>query len=140
MSNANIKTQDKYGPGIWFMLHTNAVIATTPEQIKNFIEQVKNLGEHFPCHQCKPHFQRYCKEHPIEGYVNKERGMFLWVWEFHESVNKRLGKPSMTFDEAWKHYTSKDSICNDDCGETSTTPSRRTAYTIKTYEQILRGY
>jgi hypothetical protein len=137
-----VKTQDRYGPGIWFVLHLQAAYAETDELKRAFIQNVKTLGQHFPCEQCRPHFAAYIQTHPIETYVNKPRGLFQWTWEFHDSVNKRLGKPTMEFEEAWSQFRSKTAVCTDDCGETSEKPATTSKaevkyYTIASYQSYL---
>jgi len=132
------KTQDKYGPGIWFMLHLMSAHATTLDLKHAFVQNVTVLGEHFPCENCRHHFSAYVKEHPIKDYIDREKGLFLWVWEFHESVNKRLGKTSMSYDEAWSQFSSTSAICTDDCGEepSATVISSKT-YTIRSYNSFI---
>ena len=136
-----LKTQDKYGPGIWFMLHLMSSQATTPELKDSFIKNVTVLGEHFPCNDCKHHFAAYIAEHPVKDYVNKDRGLFLWTWEFHESVNKRLNKQSVSFDEAWSKFSSTSPICTDECGEEPAVkhqaPSK--TYTIRSYHSFINS-
>jgi len=134
----SLKVQDKFGPGIWFCLHLNAACAQTNIQKQVFVEQVTMLGEHFPCENCKKHFNKYITEHPISNYMNVENGLFRWTWEFHESVNKRLGKKGVSFEEALSKFTSTNAICTDECGEDEVQPQR--FYTITSYERILNGY
>lgn len=135
------KTQDKYGPGIWFSLHLQAAQAKTNMLKESFIQNTKVLGEHFPCENCKHHFAAYLKEHPIETYINKgEKGLFLWTWEFHDSVNKRLHKPSLSFDDAWKQFTASSAICTDECGDeaVAVVPNNK-HYTIRSYHSLIPG-
>jgi hypothetical protein len=130
-----VKTQDRYGPGIWFMLHLQSAHADTDELKRAFIQNVKTLGQHFPCDQCRPHFAAY-----IQTHVNKPRGLFQWTWEFHDSVNKRLGKTTVPFEEAWNQFRSKTAVCTDDCGETAPPQVIKTEtkyYTIASYQSYL---
>jgi hypothetical protein len=136
-----VKTQDKYGPGIWFMLHLMAAQAETNELRQAFVQNVKTLGQHFPCEVCRSHFAAYIQSHPIETYVNKPRGLFQWTWEFHDSVNKRLGKQTIPLEEAWSTFRSSNAICTDDCGEepTKTKPVIENGkyYTIASYHSYI---
>lgn len=128
-----LKVQDRYGPGIWFMLHLQAAHATTPQEKQCFLTTVKTLADHFPCHDCRKHFNDYLRSNPPENYLNKDKGLFLWTWEFHDAVNKRLGKQSMTFDEAWKQYKETTAICTDDCGDSKSVKH----YTIRSYYSLM---
>jgi hypothetical protein len=66
---------------------------------------------------------KYMEKHPIDRYFtwkyNKEDlGMYRWSWEFHNSVNERLGKQVMTWDMALTLYTDIDTgVCAKDCGD-----------------------
>lgn len=142
-----IKVQDKFGPGLWFMLHLNAAHAKTDIQKRAFIEQVRTLGEFFPCENCKKHFAKYISEHPITDaqYLNQEDGLFRWTWEFHESVNKRLGKPSVSYTEALSNFTNSHAVCTEECGDdddnkasnTFSSSSNTRIYTILSYETLM---
>jgi hypothetical protein len=135
-----LKTQDKYGPGIWFMLHLTAAHATTQPLKESFISNVSVLGENFPCENCRHHFAAYVKEHPLAQYVAIDRGLFRWTWEFHESVNKRLGKQHVSFEDAWKQFNASSAICTEDCGDASPTlDTPKKTYTIKSYRSFIDG-
>lgn len=110
------------GPGVWFAIHKLAKKAITPELKRNFIEFMTMICNEFKCLKCRTHCQEYMKLHPIRNYMNitdskgRDIGMFKWTWEFHNSVNARLGKSQMPFDEADHLYDADSEICMDDCG------------------------
>ena len=98
-----------WGPGFWFMLQNGAArypILAAPfvqENMKNFI-----LGIPFmlPCRSCYPHCTAYIEEHrsELDSIVEGREKLFHFFWEFHNAVNERLGKPTITLDEAKDKY------------------------------------
>jgi hypothetical protein len=94
----------------WNTIHIKARNANTPEKKQEFIRYINYLATHFPCPQCVNHIKEYLVQHPIESYLNvkdgngKDIGLFKWSWEFHNAVNRRLGKAEMTWDKLLKIY------------------------------------
>lgn len=133
VKNAKLDITDpKYiGPGIWMLLHQKASKADTKEKQLKYIEFVKDVCEHFPCHFCRNHCKSYIQEHPLEKYFNvyiKDEtgkkvviGMFLWSWKFHNAVNIRLQKPIMNWDTVYTMYyilpNQEKKICSKSCSD-----------------------
>lgn len=89
------------------MIHRRAKRCKTDAAKKEFIEDIKQLSEEFPCTKCRKHMQEHLKVSPFEPYMNIKNekgdhiGMFKWTWDFHNAVNTRLGKPYVDFNTAW---------------------------------------
>ena len=110
----------KLGSGIWYTLHKTASLAKTPQEKDVFISNVKNLAETFGCTKCRIHFQEFIETHPFNKYWSikdtqgRDIGMFQWTWELHNAVNKRIGKPVIPFDTAYKYYTTMEAeVCSE---------------------------
>lgn len=94
----------------WDRIHQMAVNATTQSSREEFKKYMSYLSYNFPCPKCRPHIQRRLREYPIESYYgmtdNQGRniGMAKWSWEFHNGVNGRLGKNTVTWDSFVKKY------------------------------------
>lgn len=99
---------EKLGPGIWYIIHKEALIC---KDDKVYLQFIYRLRDNFPCEYCKKHFSLFLEKNPVEDYVHIENGLFIWSWKFHNSVNKRLGKPFIPYELALKLYTSESS-CN----------------------------
>ncbi len=106
------------GPGIWYSMHTNAAWAKTIEQKKCVIDQIKNLQANFSCSECKEHFGEYIQKHPLEVTLNgNEESLFLWTFNFHNSVNYRLKKPQVSYEDAKKLFYENSSFCARNCDD-----------------------
>lgn len=113
---------EKVGPGIWFLIHKKALLATTmPEQL-SFINFITEICTIFPCENCVEHCKTYMVDNPPSnnlGMISKEKeeqiGMFVWSWNFHNDVNIKLGKKVVDWPTAYNMYATKKSLCNKVC-------------------------
>jgi hypothetical protein len=101
------------GPRVWDMIHKFAKISQSPYSAYKFKQFMGYVCRHFPCVLCQGHCKAFLKAHPIENYIgitmNINRqvvdvGMFYWAWMFHNAVNQRLEKKTMTFENAFELY------------------------------------
>lgn len=111
----------KEGPGVWFALKTLAKKATTKERFNKWVEDVIDLISNLRCLVCREHALEYLDKNPPHrafGYTYKgqEMGAFRWVWNFHNTVNVRLGKPLLDFESAVSLYYDEASNCSSTCG------------------------
>jgi hypothetical protein len=112
MSSFDVKTE---GKGIWFVIHTLALNATTDIQKESFILTMNVLCDNFGCDTCKSHFRKFIDNYPLKSYWDitykaEDIGFFKWSWELHNIVNKALKKHQISFDEAlfkYKNYVCK---------------------------------
>lgn len=95
----------KFGPGIWYKIHTDALMCNTLASKENFVIQINTLCNDFKCKDCKPHLKAFIDNNDLKNYFNVKDGIFKWTWELHNDVNKRLGKYKPTYDEAYSYYT-----------------------------------
>lgn len=120
------KKENKFGDpdnftGIWFCIHILSLRAKTIESMRNFVNELVYILGKIQCDNCRNHALNYIKTNPIEKYFKLRDsrsgiliGMFYYTWEFHNSVNRRLGKKEMDFYTALQIYSSAET-CKD-CG------------------------
>ncbi len=114
-----IPTNPAYYGSMWILLHMKSARAKTLQAKLSLIEDIIMLSEIFPCEKCRNHIKEYLQQHSFEKYMNllengEDIGMFKWMWEFHNAVNLRIGKPFVTFQNALNMYSSK-LISNTQC-------------------------
>ena len=102
-----------WGPGVWFTIHINALAATNTSSKKEYVKFLRNLQHFIPCSICKIHFLEYLETNKPENLINKKQymdddkkdvNMFIWSFDFHNSVNKRLGKKIIKLKDAYEFY------------------------------------
>lgn len=123
-------TDPRYiGPGYWTLIHKRAYDANTIDKQVEFVKLVKDACYTFPCENCRGHCTEYIKEFDPSLHIGKTTideygqeqmwGMFIWAWQFHNAVNKRLGKPQMEFLTALDLHSKVPEVCGPGCTESA---------------------
>ena len=88
-----------WGPYLWAVLHRIGYLAGKAPDIMATDEkrELEWLFAHLetivPCVECRQHIEEYRKVHGIPLPADCGR----WMWEFHEDVNRRLGKTGVPY-------------------------------------------
>jgi hypothetical protein len=121
------------GPGLWYVIHDTGITANSTEEMLDFCKFMRKLCERHRCPNCQKHCSEYIKINPPENCLNfsfkingvrYKLGMFYWGWEFHNSVNKRLGKKELTLEEAFILFNERKD-CNIMCRIDESLKSRK---------------
>lgn len=99
-----------WGSSFWFVLHNGAAsypIKASPiaaQQMKGFILGIPIM---LPCHNCKEHATAHIENnyHKLDNICSGRNNLFEFFVDFHNYVNKRYGKPIMSYEDAYKLYT-----------------------------------
>jgi hypothetical protein len=108
---------EEIGPGIWHVMHTLAIAAHSVQEQRHFVDVVNKVCYSFPCEACREHCVQYISTFPPDNavgvYHGAVPGMFVWSWEFHNSVNQRLHKPLVSLQQAVAKYSRSGEVCRD---------------------------
>jgi hypothetical protein len=112
---ANSGNPEVWGPAFWFSLHNGALrypVNAAPlwrQRMKHFILGIPVM---VPCEKCSDHATAYIEGNyqRIDNVVSGREELFKFFWEFHNYVNKRLGKPIMTLRAAYTMYSAKTNV------------------------------
>lgn len=114
--NPKYPQNEEWGPILWRILHTLAEkggLQTDKlfqaDEERTWPLLVKTLGPAIPCPYCRDDFNQWLATHPfILPEVQSQRNHYIrqWFYDFHESVNSRLQKPSFPFDQLSATYSS----------------------------------
>jgi hypothetical protein len=110
-----------FGPGIWYVMHLNAKKAINNQSKEKFKEFIEHVIANLPCSVCQEHATSYYKSNPLQDFWNikengEEIGLFKWTWNFHNTVNNRLKKPFVSWENAKMLFDTESGVCNSDCG------------------------
>ena len=82
-----------WGPRMWKKMHVESL----NQNRDTFIDLLIRVDKTIPCGMCRQHFREYVKSHPIRPNTN----LVTWTIDFHNNVNDRLGKPQLSYPEAF---------------------------------------
>lgn len=116
-----------WGPAGWVFLHSvsfgypmdpdefdrnlEQTPGTTRERYRLFFESCAFV---FPCRYCRESYQRFIQEDPVADSLDDRESLTRWLWRIHELVNKKLGKPGITYEELVRRYETYRATCNKD--------------------------
>jgi hypothetical protein len=112
-----------FGPSTWKAMHSiafsygNDPFHPSAEEHKAAIDFFGALKYLIPCHLCRRHYTEYIEQHPIKADSRDE--LARWVFDLHNSVNKRTEKPEMSYAEVSKMYAGYDAETHRNLGKMS---------------------
>jgi hypothetical protein len=62
------------------------------------------LAHLLPCPVCRSHFREVLTGAPIDSFLDNRTSLTEWVWKAHNSVNTKLGKPTITLAAFYDRY------------------------------------
>lgn len=86
--------KNNWGPHFWATLHI-AALANGP-QFKEFVDTFPGI---LPCPECSKEFYKILSVYPVTD------DPFRWSVDAHNMVNKKLGKRTVTYDEAKRRWS-----------------------------------
>jgi hypothetical protein len=90
-----------WGPPTWKLLHCMVIKAKdimSPSQIEDLKKLIERIVTNLPCPICSGHAMAYFKK----NYYNRVQTLSqlrMFIFLFHNSVNQRLDKPQITYEE-----------------------------------------
>lgn len=107
--SAPSKFVEFFGPALWKSMHSIAYAAPARpslEEQRSYVDFFRSLGDVIPCPGCRVHYKEYMNEHPIDA--SSREALASWVYELHDSVNRRRGKVSPPRAAVDAHYAGWD--------------------------------
>ena len=97
---SNDRTKSKWGIPTWYFMHTYAEKINPNYYKNNKIECfniIRTICYNLPCPYCREHAISYLRRVPTGSIDTKEK-LKNFLWQFHNSVNKRTGKKEVPLD------------------------------------------
>ena len=92
-----------FGKHFWGTMHLAALgspqkfEASDVSAYSTFYKQIPNV---IPCQSCGTHLEQIYQLLPIEPALSGSEALFEWTVEVHNAVNRRLGKPEISVNDA----------------------------------------
>jgi len=87
-----------FGPYFWAVFHISCLGTKHVANLTSFIHAFKHI---IPCGHCRKDFIRLIEETPVPETTDS-RDIFYWSVDIHNMVNKKLEKPEMDHETAYK--------------------------------------
>jgi hypothetical protein len=84
-------------------LHIACLGCQDAKVLTDFVEGYKEI---IPCLSCREHFEQVLVENPVP----EADDLFKWSVDVHNIVNKRLGKPEVSYEAALANVVSPDAL------------------------------
>jgi FAD-linked sulfhydryl oxidase len=97
-----------WGPPTWRLLHCMVIKAKdimTPPQINELKSIIERVVSNLPCPLCSGHAIAFFKKNNFQ-HINTLYQLRYFLFEFHNNVNKRLDKKTITYEEHMNLYQS----------------------------------
>ncbi len=99
-----------FGPGSWWVIHLKSYHCDSKDKINDFLEFIHTIVSNIPCPMCRRNAIDYItrndgSEYKDKVYKGKNVGMFLWMVNFHNDVNKRNNKDILKVSDVYKAYS-----------------------------------
>ena len=96
-----------WGPAFWFFLHTIAM--NYPDRAnevtrRKYYDFVQNMPMFIPNVEMGNQFSRLLDKYPVTPYLDKRESFIRWTVFIHNKINKMIGKPEISLDEAVAKY------------------------------------
>jgi hypothetical protein len=96
---------DVWGPSAWNTLHCFA--HASPPRISDskreeFSQFLSLFAKQIPCPSCRHHFEHYLETNPLK--VETRGDLVSYLNDAHNSVNKRLGKKTWSYEAHCRAY------------------------------------
>ena len=99
-----------FGPGTWWIIHLTSYHCDTKEKIPDFLKFIHAVVSNIPCPTCRRNAIEYItnndgSEYRHKVYNGKHVGMFLWMVNFHNDVNRRNNKDILKVNGLYSAYS-----------------------------------
>lgn len=106
-----------FGPPMWFTFHNGArkyPIRASPICAQRMKGYIIGIPVTIPCETCSDEATAYIESRrdQLDNIVSGRDPLFRFFVDFHNHVNKRLGKPEMAYVDAYNMYNSKSVTVN----------------------------
>lgn len=107
--NFNYANPDKFGPGLWYVLHSIAYECKQGNVDLKFLNLLfRHISTYLPCMECRNHFSENIRE------VSDKNEAFSYLFRFHNAVTNRISNerginiPTPKFETVYKWYSERE--------------------------------
>nr|QBK90229.1 MAG: Erv1/Alr family disulfide (thiol) oxidoreductase [Pithovirus LCPAC102] len=112
--------ENNWGKSFWQTMHIISYNFISEIDINSFIPLITSIISKMPCKKCIIEAKQYIFINNIKNITmkkinNKIITPFIWMCNFHNHVNIKLGKPTISWVLTYKKYNEIYESCNEGC-------------------------
>ena len=99
-------TPDQWGPILWHFMHSYSLtypVQPTESDKSRAIAYFESIPSYISCQTCAEHFSQLLEANP--PITDSRATLSEWVYDVHNLVNARLGKPQFSHDQFINAYS-----------------------------------
>jgi hypothetical protein len=97
-------SKKEWGNIVWFLFHTLVYKLNNEAHIGKLLEQIISICHNLPCEDCTKHASNILKTINISD-IKTRSDIIKLMLDFHNIINKRLGKDEYTIEQYNKQYS-----------------------------------
>ena len=106
----NTSSPEVWGEAFWMINHLGSLYApnvVSPEKREKYWGFIDGMPEMLPCKDCSRHARQFVEMHrqQKDKICSSRSDLFRFFVDFHNYVNKRQGKPLITYEQAYKLFS-----------------------------------
>ena len=105
---------ERWGASGWTLLHCVGFSypeAPTYAERRDMLAFLTSVGYVLPCKKCRAHYTAYVNTHlrsPDSPALQNRDTLSRFLCDLHNDVNRRLGRPTMPYEDVRRIYTEDD--------------------------------
>uniref|UniRef100_A0A6C0HP49 thiol oxidase n=1 Tax=viral metagenome TaxID=1070528 RepID=A0A6C0HP49_9ZZZZ len=94
-----------WGNAVWYLFHTLVykIKSTDDSNFKELFGHISSISKNLPCPECSEHAALFLSRVNIDIVTSSRENMITFLFEFHNSVNKKIGKPIYLLEDLKKY-------------------------------------
>ena len=94
-----------WGNAVWYLFHTLVykIKSTEDSDFKVLFGHISSISKNLPCPECSEHAALFLSRVNINIVTSSRENMITFLFEFHNSVNKKIGKPIYLLEDLKKY-------------------------------------
>ncbi len=100
----------RWGPIYWNYLHTVSLEypdKPTSNDVKNHLNLINSFMETIPCPRCRQDIKNMISQKKLYTALKNRNSLSEYLWDIHNKVNYKLGKPIIKFETFKSQYKLK---------------------------------
>tara|TARA_Y100000741_G_scaffold364899_1_gene357577 strand:+ start:3738 stop:4187 length:450 start_codon:yes stop_codon:yes gene_type:complete len=99
-----MSSKKAWGNATWYLIHTLAYKINDESHLGELVNQLYKICDNLPCIDCRDHAIMLLTKNNFKNINNKQQ-LILFMLEFHNAINVKLGKNKFTIEENNKLYS-----------------------------------